>query len=237
MARNNDDNLLKLLNKELRKYKIKLKFRYYDVCPINENKLEAMEIILKYADQFESYYNKIFILTSLCDRCFKDSVPYLVKIYHYFLNKVYSVPIDETYLLFLCDTIAKIKAFEYLDLYKGIISGPITQSAESIIKMVSKYYFDEFDDILLTLIKKENLIPKAWIGEVSEDTKYWCSYIAMKCIVNKKDKKYLPFFHEILEDEFMSWINFSDSKYKNKLTLEWKKKYKLLAEKGIKKIK
>lgn len=32
-------------------------------------------------------------------------------------------------------------------------------------------------------------------------------------------------------------INFSDSKYKNKLTLEWKRKYKLLAENGINKIK
>lgn len=237
MVFNNDDKTLKLMNKELRKYKVKLKFQYYDVCPYNKNKLEIMDIVLKYVDLLESYYNKIFILSTLCDECFKSSVSYLVNIYKYFIENIYNDPLDEFYLLNLMDTIAKIKALEYTELYKDILSGPITQSAESMIKMVSKYYTDEFDDILLTLIKKENLIPKAWFGEVSEDSKYWCSYITMKCIVDKKDKKYLPFFHEILEDEFMSWINFSVSKYKNKLTLEWKRKYKLLAEKGIKKIK
>lgn len=237
MDQKDDVNLLKLLNKELRKYKTKLKFQYYDVCPFDEKNFEIMEIILKYVEQFESYYNKIFILTSLCDEYFKDSVPYLVKTYHYFLNEVYSVPIDESYLLILCDTIAKIKAFEYVDLYKGILTGPITQSAESIIKMLSEFCFEENDEIILSLVKKENLIPKAWIGDVSETCKYWCSYIALKCIVDKKDKKYLSFFNELLEDELMPWIEFTDSKYKNKLTLEWKSKYKLLVEKGIRIIK
>ena len=118
-----------------------------------------------------------------------------------------------------------------------ILTGPITQSAESIIKMLSEFCFEENDEIILSLVKKENLIPKAWIGDVSETCKYWCSYIALKCIVDKKDKKYLSFFNELLEDELMSWIEFTDSKYKNKLTLEWKSKYKLLVEKGIKKIK
>jgi hypothetical protein len=33
MVFNNDDKTLKLMNKELRKYKVKLKFQYYDVCP------------------------------------------------------------------------------------------------------------------------------------------------------------------------------------------------------------
>ena len=237
MNQNNDIYILKFLNRDLRKYKIKLKFQYYDVCPFNENKLEIMHIILKYVELFENYHNKVFILSSLCDKCFKDSVPYLVKIYHYFLNIVYSNPIDEIYLLYLCDTIAKINALEYIDLYKSIILSPMTQSAESIIKMLSENNMVEFDELIFNLVKKENLIPMAWIGELNEDSKYWCSYVALKCIVDKKDKKYLDFFKEILEDESMSWINFSDSKYKNKLTLEWKNKYRLLSEKGIKKIK
>lgn len=237
MTPNYDVNILKSLNRELKKYKIKLKFKYYDVCPFDEKNFEIMEIILKYVEQFESYYNKIFILTSLCDGYFKDSVPYLVKTYHYFLNEVYSVPIDESYLLILCDTIAKINALEYIDLYKNILLTPMTQSAESIIKMLSENNMVEFDEIIFYLVKKENLIPTAWVGKLNEDSKYWCSYIAMKCIVAKKDKKYLSFFNEILEDELMQWINFSESKYKNQLTLEWKNKYKKLAEKGIKKIK
>ena len=237
MTQNNDVNILKFLNSDLKKYKIKLKFQYYDVCPFDENKLEIMRIILKYVKLFESYHHKIFILSSLCDKFFKDCIPYMVEIYHYFLDNIYSNPIDEMYLLHLCDTIAKIKALEYTDLYKSIVLKPMTQSAESIIKMLSENNMNEFDEIIFNLIKKENLIPTLWIGELNEDSKYWCSYIAMKCIVDKKDKKYLPFFNEMLEDEFMGWINFSDSKYKNKLTLEWKRKYKLLAEKGIKKIK
>ena len=113
----------------------------------------------------------------------------------------------------------------------------MTQSAESIIKMLSENNMVEFDELIFNLVKKENLIPMAWIGELNEDSKYWCSYVALKCIVDKKDKKYLDFFKELLEDESMSWINFSDSKYKNKLILECKSKYKLLAKKGIKKIK
>ena len=236
-VKDKDKDLLKLLNRELKKYKVKLKFQYYDVCPFNKNKLEIMEIILKYVEQFESYHNKIFILTSLCDGCFKDSVPYLVKIYHYFLNEVYKDPIDEAYLLDLCDTIAKINAFEYIDLYKGILLVPITQSAESIIEMLSEFHSEEIDDIILSLVKKENLIPKAWFGELNEDAKYWCSLIALECIVNKKDEKYLSFFKELIADKDMTWIKFTDSKYKNNLTKELKNKYKLLAEKGIKKIK
>lgn len=237
MIRDKDSNVLKLLNKELKKYKVKLAFRYYDICPFNNNKMEIMEIILKHTELLESYHNKISILSSLCDETFKNSVPYLMDTYFYFIENVYSVPLDEEYLLNLCDTIAKINSPCYPDLYKKFLCGSLTQSAESMIKMLAEYNINEYDDIILGLVKKENLIPKAWIGVLNEDSKYWCSYIAMKCIVNKKDEKYLSFFNEILGDEFMCWINFSDSKYKNKLTMEWKKKYKLLAEKGIKKIK
>ena len=93
----------------------------------------------------------------MCDEYFKDSVPYLVKTYHYFLNEVYSVPIDESYLLILCDTIAKINALEYIDLYKNILLTPMTQSAESIIKMLSENNMVEFDEIIFYLVKKENL--------------------------------------------------------------------------------
>ena len=40
----------------------------------------------------------------------------------------------------------------------------------------------------------------------------------------------------MLEDESMQWVDFSDSKYKQKLSLELIRKYKLLDEKGIRKL-
>ena len=60
MIQNNDVNILKSLNKDLKKYKIKLKFQYYEVCPFNENKLEIMHIILKNVD-----YLKVIIIKFL----------------------------------------------------------------------------------------------------------------------------------------------------------------------------
>ena len=63
MKKNKDLDILKALNKELKKYKVKvkLKFQYYDVCPFKENKIEILEVILKYSELFSSIYNKIFI--------------------------------------------------------------------------------------------------------------------------------------------------------------------------------
>ena len=228
---------MKLLNEELKKYKVKLNFQYYDTCPFTDSKLDILEVVLKYVELFESYYHKIFILSSLCDESFKESVPYLVKIYHHFIDELYRDPIDEIYLLHICDTISKIRALEYVDLYKSILTGPITQSAESIIEMLSKSNLEEFDDIIFSLITKENMIPQAWFGQLNEDSKYWCSFVALKCIVNRKDTKYLSFFQELIDDENMAWINFSDSKYRNRLTIEWKKKYRALAERGLSKLK
>ena len=237
MKKNKDLDILKALNKELKKYKVKLKFQYYDVCPFKENKIEILEVILKYSELFSSIYNKIFILSSLCDKYYKDSIPYLVKIYHSFINEVYEVPLDEMYLLHICDTMAKINALEYIDLYEKIISRSMTQSAESIIKMLSSMNIERIDDCILKLIKKENLIPKSWLGTLNEDCKYWCSLVSLKCIVTKRDNKYLALFKELLEDDDMEWIEFTDSKYKYKLANSLKKQYKLLAKKGMNKIK
>ena len=66
---------------------------------------------------------------------------------------------------------------------------------------------------------------------MNEDSKYWCSLVALKCIVNKKDNKYLEFFKELIDDKDMNWIKFTDSKYSNKLTIDLKNKYKALAKK------
>ena len=74
----------------------------------------------------------------------------------------------------------------------------MTQSAEPIIEMLSKFNIEKFEPIIFNLIKKENLIPKAWLGELNEDSKYWCSLVALKCIVNKKDNKYLDYYDERL---------------------------------------
>lgn len=238
MNKNKDNGILKLLNKELKKYHVKLCFHYYDSCPFREKKTEIMKIILKYADLFESYHNRIFILSSLCDEHFKECVPYLVKTYHYFINNIYKEPIDEQYLLWICDTLAKIKSFnEYISLYKELLRSSLTQSAESIIEALAKNCFDDFEEIILSLVKKENLIPQVWLGELNEDSKYWCSFVALKCIVRKNDIKYLSFFQELLEDKYMVWLSFTESKYQKELTIECKNKYKKLAEKGINKLK
>ena len=90
-----------------------MKFQYYDVCPFKENKIEILEVILKYSELFSSIYNKILILSSLCDKYYKDSIPYLVKIYHSFINDVYEVPLDEMDLIYICETMAKINALEF----------------------------------------------------------------------------------------------------------------------------
>ncbi len=237
MIRNKDSDVLKCLNKELKKYKVKLSFEFYDECPFKENKIEILELVLKYVESFSSVYNKIFILSSLCDKFYKDSIPYLVKTYYYFIDEVYKEPIDEIYLIHICDTISKINALEYIDLYEKIISRSMTQSAESIIKMLSSMNIERIDDCILKLIKKENLIPKSWLGTLNEDCKYWCSLVSLKCIVNKRDNKYLALFKELLEDDDMEWIEFTDSKYKYKLANSLKKQYKLLAKKGMNKIK
>ena len=39
-----------------------------------ENKIEILEVILKYSELFSSIYNKILILSSLCDKYYKDSM-------------------------------------------------------------------------------------------------------------------------------------------------------------------
>ncbi len=232
MAFENDFKTLKSLNHELKKYKVKLSFQYYDVSPFNKKDIEVVDIVLKYSDILESCYNKIFILSSLGNIGFSKVVPYLVDLYFYFIKNVYSIPRDEIYLLHLCDTISKINSLEHRELYKKILCGPITQSAESIILMVSRYNSFEYDEIIFNLIKKENLIPNLWIGELNEDCKYWCSFIALKCIVSKKEKKYLNFFKSIIDSKSLEWLNFSESKYSKKLTLEWNEKYKKLANQG-----
>ena len=237
MVLSKDVDVLKLLNKKLKEYRIRLKFQYYDVCPFEEKTLELMETVLKHVNLLESYYNKIFILSSLCDKHFKDCVPCLVSIYHSFIGSIYKDPTDEMYLLYICNTLAKINSLEHKDLYMSILCSPLTPSAEPVIKMLAESNMNEFDDVIFGLIKKENIIPQRWFGEPNEDSKYWCSYIALKCIVDKKDEKYLAFFQELLNDEHMEWIHFSDSKYKEKLTIEWKNKYKKLAGIGIRKLK
>lgn len=236
MTFENDVKILASLNKELRKYNVKLIFQYYDVSPFKKNNAEIVDIILKYSDMLESWYNKIFILSSLCDEGFKNAVPYLVDLYFYFIENIYSIPSDEIYLIHLCDTISKINSFEHKELYKKILCGPMTQSAESIIMMVSRYNSDEYDHIIFDLIKRENLIPSLWIGELNEDNKYWCSYVSLKCIVFKKNKKYLEFFKTLIECETIEWLHFSKSKYCEKLNLKWNTKYKKLAKQGYDKI-
>ena len=118
MVLSKDDVILKQLNKELKKYKIKLNFRYYDICPFKDHKLEVMNIVIKYSKELESYHNKIFILSSLSDEEFKNAIPYLIDIYFYFLNNIYGMPRDEIYLFYLYPPVSR----ELFYLYPSNIS-------------------------------------------------------------------------------------------------------------------
>lgn len=237
MIRDNDREVLSNLNQKIRKYKVKLEFQYYDVCPFNGGTKELLELVLEYVEKFEDLHNKIFILSSLCDEYYKDCIPYLVTFYHSFVKNVYKTPQDEVYLQYLCNTIARINAIEYIELYESVITNPMTQAAEPIIEMMSKLDVEKIDNIIVNLIKKENLIPNAWVGKLNEDTKYWCSLVALKCIANKCSHKYFDVLNSLIDDQNMEWIKLSESKYKDKLINSLKKQYKLIAEKGIKKIK
>ncbi len=241
MLNNNDNSIhdnkvLKLLNKELKKYHIKLKFKYYVSCPFKIFDDQLLNIILKHIENFDDYYSKIFILSSLGDEYFSECVPYLIDVYEYFIENIYAKPQDDLLMSILCETIRKIKCSKYTDLYAKLFEMKKTSSFESIINMISEMNMLNFEDKIFELIFKETLIPLSYIGLLSEDEKYWCSIVALKYIVNRKNKKYLSFFQRIINDENCCQIYFSDSKYKKTIETNLKKKYKKLAERGLKKL-
>lgn len=228
-----DMEILKKLNKEIKKFKVKLKFEYYNKSPFNEKDNEVISIIINYVNMFENYRSKIFILSSLGVEGFYQAIPYIVSIYKSFVSDIYEKPMDEILLLHICDTISKIKSKEHINLYKELLNLPVTPSIVSIINMIDIMKLTELDEDVFNLIEKENKIPNLWVGELNETDKYWVSQTALEYISNKNDKNYYYYLKKFLNPEKLEWIVFSKSKYQKINYIDCYKKYVDIAKKGI----
>ncbi|MBQ8287963.1 MAG: hypothetical protein IJX76_04230 [Clostridia bacterium] len=228
----NDLSLLKQLNSELKPFKVKIELQNYEVSPFSASDVGVVPIILKYADLLERDINKAFILSTLRASGFDAAVPYLIAFYKSLLQK-YNSPQDETVLLSVCDTIAKIGSDRYIDEYVELLDLPVTPAMGGIIEMLGKVRSDRIESAVFRLIERENRIPEAWIGKPNETDKYWCSQIALIYIVNRRNTKYYSFIERFISPEKLDWIAFAESKYSKRNYAECYKIYKKIAQKGL----
>ena len=231
----NDSLLLKGLNRELKKFHVKLRLIRYEDSPFSSTASDVMPIIFKYVDMCEQKYNKVHLLSTLRSPYFHTAIPYLINFYRKELED-YNTPQDEYVLLSVCETIEKIGSDRYIDQYIDLLKNPITPSAECIIKLLTKMPISqEIESCILSLVEKENLIPKSWIGKLNETDKYWCSQIALSYIANIKQSKYHSYLERFLHPQDFSWIYFTESEFCQHNYSECYKKYVLIAKKGLKK--
>lgn len=229
-----DIKIFKELNNAISDYHIKLKIQYYDKSPFSEKDKKVIPIIIHYADKLENYKSKIFLLSTLGVLEFDEAVPYLINQYKVFSTNINSNPFDEILLLDLCDTLAKIRSINYIDLYLEILKLPPTAALEPIIKMFDKFNNLEIEKCVVELVEKENKIPTAWVGTLNETDKYWCSQKALEYVIRKKDIKYKTLIEKFLQPERLAWIWFSDSSFKKKNYSSCYKQYVAIAKKGLK---
>lgn len=228
-----DIEILRQLNQELKPKRIKLKFWYYDSSPFTKEDKSVIPIILRYVNKLHSDKNKIYLLSALGVQGYDEAVPVLVDEYKYYSNNIYSEPLDELMLLDLCNTIAKIASKKYIDLYIELLQMPATTALESIIKMLRKMKVPEVDKYIFDLIEKENKIPQAWIGDLNEENKYWCSLNALKYMIDKKQSQYYSYIQKFLHPEKLKWIYFSPSKFTTVNYSNCYEKYVKLAKQGL----
>ena len=103
----NDSLLLKDLNRELKKFHVKLRLEEYENSPFSSTASDVMPIIFKYVDMCEQKYNKVHLLSTLRSPHFHNAIPYLINFYKKELEN-YDTPQDEYVLLNVCETIEKI---------------------------------------------------------------------------------------------------------------------------------
>lgn len=84
MENDSDLSILKELNVLINCYKVKLKMQYYDKSPFDVKDKTVISIIINYANKFENYKYKIFLLSTLGVRGFDEAVPYLIEQYKFF---------------------------------------------------------------------------------------------------------------------------------------------------------
>ena len=234
MENDSDLSILKELNVLINCYKVKLKMQYYDKSPFDVKDKTVISIIINYANKFENYKYKIFLLSTLGVRGFDEAVPYLIEQYKFFNLEIYSEPLDDLLLLDLCNTIAKIESEKFIDLYIEMLKLPATTALECIIKMLDKLNIDKAEEYIFSLIEKDNKIPKAWIGKPNEEDKYWCSQKAFEYIINRKNIKYYSFIEKFLNPEKLEWIQFTESKFQKENYSNCYNKYMQIAQKWLK---
>jgi len=231
----NDSLLLKDLNRELKKFHVKLRLEQYENSPFSSTASDVMPIIFKYVDMCEQKYNKVHLLSTLRSPRFHNAIPYLINFYKKELEK-YDTPKDEYVLLSVCETIERIGSDGYIDQYIDLLKNPITPSAECIIKLLTEMPISqEIESCILSLVEKENLIPKSWIGTPNETDKYWCSQIALGYIANRRQSKYNSYLEYFLSPQDLSWIYFAESEFCQYNYSECYKQYTLIAKHGLKK--
>ena len=231
----NDSLLLKGLNRELKKFHVKLRLIRYEDSPFSSTASDVMPIIFKYVDMCEQRYNKVHLLSTLRSPHFHTAIPYLINFYKKELED-YDTPQDEYVLLSVCETIEKIGSDRYIDQYIELLKNPITPSAECIIRLLTKMPISQkIETCILSLVEKENIIPRAWIGKLNEADKYWCSQIAFSYIAKSKQSKYYSYLERFLFPQDFSWIYFTESEFCKYNYSECYKQYAKIAKKGLEK--
>lgn len=233
----NDSLLLKALNRELKKFHVKLRLERYEYSPFSPTASDVMPIIFKYVDMCEQKYNKAHLLSTLRSPHFHNAIPYLINFYKKELED-YDTPQDEYVLLSICETIEKIGSDRYIDQYIDLLKNPITPSAECIIRLLTKMPVSQkIETCILSLVEKENIIPKFWIGKPNETDKYWCSQMALSYIAELKTPKYDSFLKQFLNPQNLPWIHFEESDYCKINYSECYKLYIQITQKGLKRLK
>ena len=112
----------------------------------------------------------------------------------------------------------------------------MTPAFEKFIKMLDKQKVLALTEVIYRLFKKENFIPKEWVGKKEEEKRYWVSYSILKYLVNRKDPKYRKLFEELIEEERYDWLQYSDSVYRDDIVKSFTAKIKETAKDGLEKL-
>ena len=234
---NPDQKVSDALNKAIKKIKAKLKFQYYEVSPFKKiANDEVVQVVLLYVSQMTNYHHKIYILSALGKNELRSAIPYIVNTYNNFVNTHYSSAQDEIFIEYLFETIAKMNASEYLDSYNKLFQMKMTPAFGIFIKMLDKQKVLALTEVIYRLFKKENYIPKEWVGKKEEEKRYFVSYSILKYLVNRKDPKYRKLFEELIEEETYDWLQYSDSVYRDDIIESFTAKIKAVAKDGIEKL-
>lgn len=179
--------------------------------PFSKKDNYIIDLILEYAEKIENFNIKLGMLYSLGVPGFDDAIPYLCDLFEKYVANTYNEPTDEIYMQQLGNIIFDIKSVKYKELYKKIINSKICPSSAIFIELIDELKISDFDDDILKVIYRENVIPNQWLGSVSETDKYWCSEIALIYILNRKDDKYDYLIEVFKSPEKLEWISFVES--------------------------